>query len=298
MTFGSAETADGVAEYMRSVRGGEPSADVVTEFERRYRLVGRSPLLDITGAQAAGLQAWLDDKYGAGAYRTAVGMLHSEPRISGSVAQLAKECDTVIGIIMAPQYSPQIMSGYPTAFDDALAAARVTGRIADAWYEFESFHATLAQRVKEALERHGSEIPVVFTAHSLPKRVVARDPDYIEALKETAGSIADRCRLASAQWQFAYQSAGHSPEEWLRPDFKELLPGLKAAGHDEVLVVPTQFVADHLEVLYDIDIAGQEEAKSLGMTMYRTEMPNTSPAFIKTLGDVVGIALRQAAEAV
>ena len=100
MTFGSAETADGVADYMRSVRGGEPSTDVVSEFQRRYGLVGRSPLLDITTSQSRLLQTLLDDKYGIGTYRTAVGMLHSAPYIADSVARLAANCNEIIGIIM------------------------------------------------------------------------------------------------------------------------------------------------------------------------------------------------------
>jgi protoporphyrin/coproporphyrin ferrochelatase len=288
MTFGSAETPAGVPEYLRSVRGGsEPSEEVVAEFERRYGLIGRSPLGDITDDQAESLQLLLDAEHGAGRFRVAVGMLHSAPRIDDAVAKLAATCGEVIGIILAPQYSAQIMAGYPAALGAAGANHGVAVRVAPPWYMLETFHQAVAEKVVDALAGMRADAPVVFTAHSLPQRVVERDPGYLDCLRDTARAIAECCGLPPSRWQFAYQSAGHTREEWLRPDFTELLPGLRDAGHDQVLVVPTQFVADHLEVLYDIDIAGAQEAAELGMTMKRGAMLNDSPRFIRALADVV-----------
>jgi ferrochelatase len=288
MTFGTAETSAGVPDYLRSVRGGgEPSSEVVAEFERRYDLIERSPLSDITDDQAESLQLLLDAEHGAGKFHVEVGMLHSAPRLADAVAKLSQSCDEVLGIILAPQYSEQIMSGYPTALNAAGEEHGVAVRIAKPWYMLEPLHVATAEKVKARLAEMAPDAPVVFTAHSLPRRVVDRDPEYLETLRETARSIAATCELPDDQWHFAYQSAGHTPEEWLRPDFTELLPGLRDAGHKEVLVVPTQFVADHLEVLYDIDIAGTKEAAQLGMTMKRSEMLNASPRFIRALASVV-----------
>jgi len=130
-------------------------------------------------------------------------------------------------------------------------------------------------------------VPIVFTAHSLPRAVVDRDPGYIEQLHATAAAVATSLHLDAGRWQFAYQSAGHTPEEWLTPDVKDLFPAFRDHGITEVLVVPLQFLADHLEILYDIDIAAGEEAADAGITMHRIELPNTQPAFIRALAAVV-----------
>ncbi|HEV2895430.1 MAG TPA: ferrochelatase, partial [Actinomycetota bacterium] len=138
----------------------------------------------------------------------------------------------------------------------------------------------------EALGRLDPAVPVVFTAHSLPRAVVDRDPGYLDQIAETVDAVAERTGLDRGRWQFAYQSAGHSPEEWLKPDLKDLLPGLRDAGHEAVLVVPVQFLADHLEILYDIDVAAREEAEEAGLAFHRIELMNTSPSFIRALADV------------
>jgi ferrochelatase len=145
--------------------------------------------------------------------------------------------------------------------------------------------------VYQALDRFPAEdradVHVMMTVHSLPKKMVEQEPSYLDQLQQTATSVAERAELPSSQWQQAYQSAGHSPEEWLKPDFKDLLPGLKEAGHKDVLVVPIQFLADHLETLYDVDTAGGEEAMEAGIGFQRTEAPNTMPELIEALAAVV-----------
>jgi ferrochelatase len=138
---------------------------------------------------------------------------------------------------------------------------------------------------------------VILTAHSLPRPVVDREPEYIEQLMATVHAVVARAELAPGRWQFAYQSAGHSPEEWLKPDLKDLFPDLRAAGHEELLIVPVQFLADHLEILYDIDIAAREEAEAAGIGFNRIELLNTSPTFIHALSAVVARELQSAAHA-
>jgi ferrochelatase len=290
MTYGSAATAEEVPAYLRSVRGGrEPDPELVAEFQRRYRLIGWSPLVRITLEQGAALQRLLDADHGPGRWRVEVGMLHSEPRIDRAVATLAAAgVRRLVGIVLSPQWSPVIMGGYRRALDAAAGrlgpGAEVT--LAGPWHRTPAFLDALADKVAQALARLDPEVPVLFTAHSLPKAVVDRDPGYLDQIAETIEAVVERTGLPRGRWQFAYQSAGHSPEEWLKPDLKDLLPGIRAAGHGAVLVVPVQFLADHLEILYDIDVAAREEAEEAGLAFHRIELLNTAPGFIRALADV------------
>lgn len=294
MTFGSAITADDVPAYLASVRGGRDAPqNVVDEFRRRYERIGRSPLIDITLAQTAALQAELDRRHGEGAYAVAMGMQHLQPRISDAVDDLVREgARRVHAIVLAPQYSPLILAGY----ERAVAAAReqhadVDIRIAGAWHLMPAWVKSLAERLDEAIAELPPSLrdssPIVFTAHSLPRAVMDRDPGYIDQLTDTAKAVAEHAHLPASRWLFAYQSAGHTPEEWLKPDVKDLLPALRDSGAHDLLVVPLQFLADHLEILYDIDVAAADEARVHGMMLHRIRMPNTSPTFIGALADVV-----------
>ena len=128
---------------------------------------------------------------------------------------------------------------------------------------------------------------MLLTAHSMPKRVIDKEPNYINHLKETAAAVAELVGLSPERWMFCYQSAGHTPEEWLKPDFADIMPELKATGHSHVLIAPVQFLADHLEILYDIEIGAREQAETHGIQFARTESLNTSPLFIKALAAVV-----------
>jgi len=160
--------------------------------------------------------------------------------------------------------------------------------MAGAWHDEPAFAAALAERITEALHAIADpQVPLLLTAHSLPKRVFDTEQAYIAQLRLTADLVAAAAGLAADRWQWAYQSAGHTAEEWLRPDLKELFPALAAAGHHDVLVVPIQFLADHLEVLYDLDVAAQDEATAAGLRYHRIQMPNTQPAFIAALAAVV-----------
>jgi ferrochelatase len=294
MTYGSPSNAEEMPAYLRSIRGGrDASPELLAEFLRRYELVGWSPLIRITREQGAALQAWLDERDGPGSHVVEVGMLHSAPTIREAVERLAAAgVDRIIGVVLSPQYSSIIMGRYNRTIEEAAAAVGLDGKVsvAGAWHLLPEFIESLAERTSEALARMpdgGREVPVLMTAHSLPKPVVDREPDYVVQLTDTAEAIAKRAGLAPERWRFAYQSAGHTAEEWLRPDVKELLPGLREEGHEAVLVVPVQFLADHLEILYDLDVAAAEEAEEAGVEFRRIELPNTQPAFIRALGEVV-----------
>jgi len=299
MTFGSCATPEEVRAYLAHVRGGRDAPpDLIAEFQRRYRLVGGSPLIEITRQQAAALEAELTRRHPRGPrFVTSIGMLHSKPFVAEAIADLAARGVTdLVAVILSPQYSPYIMSGYHRAVDDACAAEATKGhavsvRVAGAWHTNPLFLDALAERIREAMDALPVDVrdtvPVLLTSHSLPKRVVDREPEYLDQLQETVHALAARVGLADDRWQFAYQSAGHTPEEWLKPDMKDLLPGLYARGHRHVLMAPVQFLSDHLEILYDIDVAAREEAERLGIVFHRIESLNLSPPFIRALAEVV-----------
>jgi ferrochelatase len=285
MSYGSARGPDEVPRYLASTRGGRSAPDdLVAEFRRRYEAVGGSPLLAITREQASALERELGSDF-----RVSTGMRHSPPFIADALNSLVEAgAHEVVAIVLSPQYSPAIMGGYRIALEARSAETRL--RIAGPWHDLPEFVDALVARVREALARLGparEPVPVIFTAHSLPRRVVDSEPGYIAQLLDTARAVAESLGLGEGRWLWAYQSAGHTPEEWLRPDLKEIFPSLRAAGHRDVLVAPVQFVADHLEVLYDLDIAARSEAETAGLGYHRIEMFNTMPAFIRALAAVV-----------
>ncbi len=277
MTYGAPRDLDDVAAYLARVRGGKaPPDELVAEFRRRYAAIGGSPLVRITEAQADALETRL----GRG-FRARAGMRFSPPTIAERAAELLDEgAERIVGIVLSPQWSDQLMAGYVRALEEA--ATRVI--VARAWHREPAFVDALAERVREGRARVGSRAPVIFTAHSLPRRVFEAEPGYVAQLRETAELVAARAGVT--EWEWAYQSAGHTREEWLRPDLKELFPGLGAAGHRDVLVVPVQFLADHLEVLYDLDVAAAAEARQAGLAFHRIAMPNTQGLFVDALAAV------------
>jgi ferrochelatase len=295
LTFGSAVTSADVPAYLRSVRGGrEPSAELVGEFSRRFDIIGRSPLIDITLEQAAALQRRLNGNDGEPTFVVSAGMLHSQPWITDSLRGLVDDAATrVVAIVLAPQYSPLILTGYERTLTAAVAevAPALPVRLAGAWHTTASWVASLSNRVDEALRRFDAaerdRVAIVFTAHSLPRPVVERDPGYMVQVEETIAAVAERVGLTEDRWVFAFQSAGHTPEEWLKPDLTDVLPGIRDSGASDVLVVPVQFVTDHLETLYDIDVAAAEQARSAQLSFHRIAMPNTDPQFIDALAEVV-----------
>jgi len=291
MTYGAPRDDADLPRYLAAVRGGrEPASDLVTEMRRRYALIGGSPLVRITQSQAAALEGELGDGYVA-----AAAMRFSEPTIAGASRGLVdRGADRIVGICMSPQWSPRLMGGYATALAEAASAAGIPSAMAPAWHREPAFIAATAERVREALDGASDTTAVVLTAHSLPKRVFESEPEYIAQLHETAELVATAADLDRERWHWAYQSAGHTQEEWLRPDLKELFPNLAALGAREVLVVPVQFLADHLEVLYDLDIAAAEEARAAGLRYRRVPMANTQPSFIRALATVAGAAEERA----
>lgn len=303
MTYGSPATLDDIPVYLKHVYGGrEASAEVIAEFRRRYDLIGGSPLLRITREQAAALQEELNSASEDGStYHVVAGMRFAPPFIGDVVSEAAAGAQTLVGLIMSPQYSPILMSGYVRDLREAVSTLRrpdLTLAIAEDWHLQPFFLEAIAERVRQALDLFSptirERVPVLLTAHSMPKRVIEKEPNYINHLHETAAAIAKLAHLADDRWMFCYQSAGHTPEEWLKPDFADLMPQLKQEGHTAVLIAPVQFLSDHLEILYDIEVGAREQAEEHGLQFARTESLNTSPLFIKALAAVVHDALKVA----
>ena len=287
MTYGSPRDLDDVGAYMTRVRGGRaPSAEDLDEFRRRYALIGMSPLIEITRMQAVRLQAALGDEF-----RVAAGMRFSSPSIDDAVRELREQgIERVLGLVLSPQYSPMLMHGYVQTIENA--ASDLPSRTVKAWHLNPAFVEVLANRIRATLATYADglrgQVPVMLTAHSLPRRVVDREPEYVDQLRETADAVAQAADLAPERCFFLYQSAGHTPEEWLKPDMLDVLPELAAAGHRDVLIAPVQFLADHLETLYDVDIGGREQAEAAGFASFaRVAAPNAAPDFIAALASVV-----------
>lgn len=293
MTYGSPDTAGDVEEYLTNVRGGrEPEPDMVEEFQRRYEVIGGSPLTPITREQAAGAADRLAARLGPGVtVKPFVGMRFFEPYVEQAVRTMAEAGITrAVAIIMSPQYSPVLMKGYwedlergLDALDDPPDVLRV-----ESWWEHTGYQQAVAERIRTALEEFPAEqresIPLFLTAHSIPRSVWDRDPEYVDQLKNTAAAIAER--LDRGDWTYAYQSAGHTREEWLKPDMTDLFPDLVEEGHEHVVIAPFQFLADHLEILYDVDVAARQQAREAGLEFHRVESLNTSPVFLEALADI------------
>jgi ferrochelatase len=290
MTYGSPASLDrdDVRGYLARVRGGrEPDPELVDEFTRRYRVIGGSPLVEITRGQAVALAASLG-------WPVEAGMRFSEPSILAGLRALAESgVADVTAIILSPQYSPLLMSGYAKAIDDAraiLGDASPEVGIAAAWHDEPSFIEALANRVREALERlppgERDAVSVLMTAHSLPRRVAEQEPDYLGQLRATAEAVAADAGLSEREWTFCWQSAGHEPGEWMKPDFADLMPEISAAGGRSVLVAPVQFLADHLEILYDVDVGARDQAERCGLAFHRIESLNVDRGLVDALGAV------------
>ena len=290
MTYGSPRTLDraDVGDYLARIRGGrEPDDELLDEFTRRYQVIGGSPLIEITRAQAAALEASLG-------WPATVGMRFSAPTIADGIRELAgRGVGEIAAIILSPQFSPLLMGGYARAIEAARAevgpdAPRV--EIAGAWHEEPDFTGALAARLARALAElpagERETVAILMTAHSLPRRVAEQEPGYLAQLRDTADAIARAAGLSADRWQFCWQSAGHEPGEWMKPDFADLMPAIAASGGKSVIVVPVQFLADHLEILYDVDVGAREQAEYAGVAFHRIASLNVDPGLTAALANV------------
>ncbi|MDE3025098.1 MAG: ferrochelatase [Acidobacteriota bacterium] len=280
MAYGSPERLADVPAYYSDIRGGRPIApEHLEDLVERYRRLGieeSSPLNAITEATRAALER----ETGLPVY---TGMKHWTPHIADAAASaLAAGADRIVGLVLAPHYSALSIEGYRDQLEGAVDGADLA--FVESWHLEPGFVDLLAARVR------GTRAHVVFTAHSLPARILDMGDPYRDQLLATAEAVARAAALAD--WSFSFQSESPTGEPWLGPDILDHLEALHARGVERVLVCPVGFVSDHLEIRWDIDVEAQEKAAELGMQLERIEMPNADPAFVRTLGRIVERTLR------
>jgi ferrochelatase len=276
MAYGSPERVADVPAYYADIRGGRPIApEHLDDLVSRYRSLGiedSNPLNAITEATRAALQ----DELGVPVY---TGMKHWTPRIADAIdAAVAGGADRLVGLVLAPHSSRLSIAGYRRLLEDGVGD-RAQLEFVESWHDDQGFISFLADRVRD------TDAHVVFTAHSLPARIVDEGDPYKDQLLETARLVADTAGVDD--WSFSFQSESPTGEPWLGPDILDHLEELSARGVDNVLVCPVGFVSDHLEIRWDIDNEAQDKARELGMRLERIEMPNDDPRFVRALGDIV-----------
>jgi protoporphyrin/coproporphyrin ferrochelatase len=276
MAYGSPERLEDVPAYYADIRGGRPvDPEVLAELVERYRRLGidkGSPLNAITEETRAALERELG-------LPVFTGMRHWTPRIAEAAeAALDRGIRTIVGLVLAPHYSRMSIGRYRELLEDAVAA-RAEVLFVESWGDDPGFLDLLADRVR------GTDAHVVFTAHSLPARILEEGDPYEVQLLQTCRLIAERAALRN--WSFSYQSQSATGEPWLGPDILDHLAELHGTEVRRVLVCPVGFVADHLEIRWDIDTEARDRAAELGMVLDRIEMPNADPSFVSVLAGLV-----------
>lgn len=293
MAYGTPETPDQVEAYFTHIRGGRvPSPESVAHLQHRYELVGgRTPLLAITEQTRAVLERTLNAE-ALGRYRVYAGMKHWHPYIADVQARMAADgIRRIIAIALAPHYSQISIGGYRRALEEGAAALGdpFAMTMVEEWHLQPDYLDLIADHIRAAREQFAPEererILTVFSAHSLPERIRTWHDPYEAQLLASSAAVAER--LGLSDWRFAWQSAGSTGEPWIGPDILDYLETLHAEGVTTVLQVPIGFVAEHLEILFDIDYEAKQKAGELGMHLERTAMPNATLPFIRTLAAIV-----------
>jgi len=293
MAMGGPDCLENVEAYLMDVRGGRATPpELVEEIRRRYRLTGgKSPVFGITQEVARALEQRLNGS-GEQRYRCYVGLRHWHPFIKETYARLLEDVpERIIGLCMAPQYSSLSIGAYIKKVEEARTelASETPISFVTSWHRHPLLIASIVGNIHQTLQKFPVEVrprvPILFTAHSLPERVVAMQDLYPEEVKGTVQAVCEQ--LGSQPTRFAYQSQGRSGEKWLGPSVEETLAELAQEGHRHVLVAPIGFICDHVETLYDIDIELKQLAQTKGLQLERIPMLNASPALIDIVTAVV-----------
>ena len=276
MAYGSPDRLDDVPAYYADIRGGRPiRPDLLASLVERYRRLGiedSNPLNAITEETRAALEAELG-------VPVLTGMKHWQPRIAEAAqAALGTGARTIVGLVLAPHYSRGSIAGYRQQLEQGIAG-RAEIVFVDSWHDEPGLIALLADRVRR------TDAHVVFTAHSLPARVLEGGDPYEQQLLETSRLVAEAADVP--EWSFSYQSESPTGEPWLQPDIPDHLATLHDRGVESVFLCPVGFVSDHLEIRWDLDVEANERATELGMSYDRIEMPNADPRFIGVLAGIV-----------
>lgn len=307
MAYGTPRSPDDLERYYTDIRRGRaPTPEQLADLRRRYdALGGVSPLAERTERQRGAVQAALDQRAGKGRYRVVLGQKHAAPFIEQAAEELVEAgISHVIGLVLAPHYSQFSVGEYQQRL-----ARRTTERATDRfqpmtvvgieqWHTEDAYRTFLADAVGEALAPMPTRTKVLFTAHSLPERVLVDDP-YPDQLRESAGDVAERLDLDQrGGWDLAWQSAGRTPEPWRGPDVLDVVRALAATAEvDGVVACPQGFTSDHLEVLYDLDIEARAVAEEVGLAFARTRSINDDPAVMGALAERIHAAAESTVDA-
>ena len=292
MAYGAASSLDEIEPYLNDIRGGRPtSPELVEEIKQRYRLMGgKSPLLEITKRQGAALERMLNQERPL--YQVYVGMRHWHPYIKDTIATMAHDgLREMVAICLTPYYSKMSVGAYYQKLEEGVSASGTAFKIhrVESWNDHPKLIDAITEKVLAALERFPADVrqkvPLLFTAHSLPERILAEKDPYPQELNETIERVMEK--VGPYTWRQAYQSRGRTPEPWLGPDAAAMIDQLHSEGHRHLLMAPIGFISDHMETLYDVDIMYREQCRSKEIHLERAESLNDSPAFIETLAAVV-----------
>lgn len=293
MAMGGPDKLENVEPYLLDVRGGRPTPpELVEEIRERYRVTGgKSPVLGTTREVAQRLEQKLNGPGGEG-FRCYVGLRHWHPYIKEAYAELLDDQpQRLIGLCMAPQYSSMSIGAYIKKVEEARAelGGDFPVTYVQSWHRHPRLVKALAENIGIGLQKFSAEarakVPIIFTAHSLPERILQMKDPYPDEVRATMEAVCQQLGPVTAR--FAFQSQGRSNEKWLGPDVESTLEALHQEGHRHVLIAPIGFISDHVEILYDVDVEFKKLAESKGMQLERIPMLNASQPLIETLASVL-----------
>lgn len=293
MAYGTPASVEDIESFYTHIRRGRPpEPHQLAELVARYEAIGgTSPLNEITEKQVRGLERILNETGPNAPYKVYTGMKHAPPFIEETVHKMVQDgVERAIGVVLAPHFSSMSVGTYnKTASGAAQKLGAPTMRFVESWHMQPLFLESTSSRVAQALtlfpEEDRQEVTVLFTAHSLPERIIQMEDPYADQIRESAAAVA--ARVGHDKWMTGWQSAGRTADPWLGPDILDILRELHDRGEKNVLVCPFGFVSDHLEVLYDIDIEAQRLAKELGIHLERTQSPNDEELFLRAVAAAV-----------
>ena len=291
LAYGGPDRLEDIPEYLADIRGGRPTPKaLVDDIVERYRLIGgRSPLLEITQKTAEKLQEWIG-------LPVFVGMRHWSPRIQEAVSQMTVDgVDQITAICMAPHYSDLSIGKYREQLEKALEAddKSISVDFISSWHLQPDYLKGVSIEINRGLNRWPEErreqVTVIFTAHSLPAHILDNGDPYDRQLRETSEALVNELDLPKGRWLFSYQSAATTGVPWLGPQIEEVVADMGKEGHKDLIIAPIGFIADHVEILYDIDIGVQKIAKEYGIRLERTAMLNDSDFLVAALSSLIEI---------
>lgn len=291
MAYGGPDSMEDVRPYLLDVRHHRPtSEEIFKEVEERYQLIGgRSPILELTRAQATGIESSLNANTAEGeTWKVWYGMRHWHPYIAETMAEMkAAGVDKAVTLVMAPHYSAMSIGAYNGAVDKA--ADGIETASIDRWNLLPGYLEALTDRVNDALQKFPEDVrdtvPIIYTAHSLPEKIRDNNDPYESDLNETFEAM--KAHFPNHPGYWAYQSAAMTKDPWLGPDASEIIARIHAEGGKNVLIVPVGFVCEHVEILFDIDVEFRQQADGLGMQLERITMVNDHPAMMRGLAELV-----------